>query len=173
MTNIAGANTRKEDNLVIDMEVSPIEQSPGRRISRAHLLLKLGLARVFAQAGFNLTPEHWALLSILWEKDGLRQTELAALLFKDRPNTTRMIDVLERNGFVGRHPDPTDRRGRLVFLTGEGRAIRDALTTLTREYLQRAFSTFSREEYDEFMRLNEKLTARLNQLPELKTGEEK
>ena len=38
---------------------------------------------------------------------------------------TNRIDVLEQARLVGRHPDPADRRGTLIELTDEGRALVD------------------------------------------------
>lgn len=38
---------------------------------------------------------------------------------------TNRIDVLEQAGLVERHPDPDDRRGTLIELTVEGRALVD------------------------------------------------
>lgn len=148
----------------VRIQVFPIEKSPGRIVSRTHLLLKLGLARVFARAGFNITPEHWALLSLLWEKDGPRQKELAGMGFKDQPNTARMLASLEKNGFITRRPDPGDRRGRQVFLTPAGRQAQAELTRLTLDYLEEAFGGFSPAEYGEFIRLNRRLEKNLTKI---------
>ncbi|WP_284294461.1 MarR family winged helix-turn-helix transcriptional regulator [Luteimicrobium album] len=36
---------------------------------------------------------------------------------------TSKVDAAERDGYVVRHPDPSDRRATLVELTGRGRAV--------------------------------------------------
>jgi DNA-binding MarR family transcriptional regulator len=38
---------------------------------------------------------------------------------------TNRVDVLEQAGLVERHPDPSDRRGTLIELTEEGKAVVD------------------------------------------------
>lgn len=42
---------------------------------------------------------------------------------------TNRIDGLEQAGLVRRHPDPNDRRGTLIELTSEGRALVDQAMT--------------------------------------------
>lgn len=42
---------------------------------------------------------------------------------------TNRLDVLEQAGLVRRHPDPNDRRGTLIELTAEGKALIDQAIT--------------------------------------------
>ncbi|WP_328913439.1 MULTISPECIES: MarR family winged helix-turn-helix transcriptional regulator [unclassified Streptomyces] len=51
-----------------------------------------------------------------------RLSELADRLSSDRPYLTLVVDDLAKRGLVERHPDPTDRRGKIVRATSEGRA---------------------------------------------------
>lgn len=150
--------------MTLKMAVFPIERSPGKIVSRTHLLMKLGLSRAFAVHGFNITPEHWAILSVLWEKDGLKQVALAERTFKDRPNTTRILDVLERNGFVRRKPDPRDRRSQRIYLTKEGKAAKAKLTPLVVDFLQKAFSGLTQKELDEFLEINRHISDNLKDI---------
>ena len=46
--------------------------------------------------------------------------DLAAGLYLDKSTTSRVIDALERKGYVARHPHPEDRRALLVQATQEG-----------------------------------------------------
>lgn len=150
--------------MTLDMAVFPIERSPGKIVSRTHLLMKLGLSRVFLVHDFNITPEHWAILSVLWEKDGLNQAALAERAFKDRPNTTRILDVLERNGFVRREPDPEDRRSWRIYLTKEGKEAKAELTPLVVDFLQKAFSGLTQNEFNEFLRMNRLISNNLSDI---------
>ncbi len=143
---------------MLKFNVFPITQSPGRIVSRTHWTLKLGLSRAFADAGFNsLTPEHWAVLSVLWETDGLQQAELADFVGKDRPNITRILDLLESNGFVRREADPKDRRVRRVFLTDQGRKMQDKLTPMAADFLQKALAGVSQADFNAFIRVNQQI----------------
>ncbi|WP_329131815.1 MarR family transcriptional regulator [Streptomyces sp. NBC_01476] len=50
-----------------------------------------------------------------------RLSELAAELASDRPYLTLVVDDLEKRGLVERRQHPTDRRGKIVSATEEGR----------------------------------------------------
>jgi DNA-binding MarR family transcriptional regulator len=76
---------------------------------------------------FNITPEQWAVLNFLWEEDGVTPKELADLTFKDKPNTNRILDNLQKKGLITRSPHPTDRRAFLIFLTDVGSDLKAKL----------------------------------------------
>ena len=76
-------------------------------------------------AGFPQKPKHSAVFAQI-DPTGSRLTELA-----QRANITpqamgELIDELEELGYVIRQPDPTDRRAKLILLTGEGIAAVEA-----------------------------------------------
>lgn len=80
--------------------------------------------KYFAARGLNLTPQHWHALNRLWNKDGLSQAELAKKIFRDYPFTTRLVDDLEKKGFVKRKRYSVDRRVNNVFLTKKGKEFK-------------------------------------------------
>ena len=53
----------------------------------------------------------------------MRPTELASRLGTSKQAISPLLNDLERWGYVERRPDPTDRRGRILRLTGEGQAL--------------------------------------------------
>ncbi len=55
----------------------------------------------------------------------LTPTELTRAQMMTSGGMTAAVDRLERKGFVNRTPNPADRRGSLVGLTDEGRAVID------------------------------------------------
>jgi MarR family transcriptional regulator, transcriptional regulator for hemolysin len=57
-------------------------------------------------------------------KDGARlsQIELARWARVEQPTMAQLLARMERDGLVGREPDPDDRRSSLVSLTDEARA---------------------------------------------------
>ena len=69
----------------------------------------------------DITREQLSILLILSLTDGLYQTQIANILGKDRPNITRMIDILESNGYITREKDENNRRILKVFLTDKGK----------------------------------------------------
>lgn len=68
----------------------------------------------------NVTREQLGILLILSLNGGLYQTQIANIMGKDRPNITRMIDVLETKGFIRREKDANNRRILKVYLTDKG-----------------------------------------------------
>jgi DNA-binding MarR family transcriptional regulator len=71
--------------------------------------------------------------------DRLSPTQLFRGLMLSSAGMTSRLDRLERRGYVRRAPDPNDRRGVLIELTGQGQAVLDeavtANTSLERELL--------------------------------------
>lgn len=74
--------------------------------------------------GLNLAV--WPTLYVLWEEDGLTQTELASRCRAAHYTTTRVLDSLAQSGLIERRPHPESRRSRLVYLTPAGQALEQA-----------------------------------------------
>ena len=73
----------------------------------------------------DITPEQYGILHVLREEAGLSQKEIGNILFKDKPNVSRMLDALERKGLIFRQP--TDRRKFAIFLTEEGKKLAEEI----------------------------------------------
>jgi MarR family transcriptional regulator, transcriptional regulator for hemolysin len=64
----------------------------------------------------KLTRAQWHTLEILEKTDGLTQVELAERLELGNATVGRLIDRLEKRGFVERRSDPADRRTKRVYM---------------------------------------------------------
>ncbi|SRR6266581_3250381 len=73
------------------------------------------------QLGLHAAQEF--LLFLLWEEDGLSQSQLAARLKLELPTITKSVQRMERAGLVKRHLDEQDTRISRVYLTEAGRAL--------------------------------------------------
>jgi DNA-binding MarR family transcriptional regulator len=122
------------------IRVFPVDESPGFLIYRLKTQLAAALQRAFQTAGHDVTPEQWGVLSRLWAQEGIHQSELAQRAEKDRHNMTRILNLLERNGFIERRPSPEDRRIFRVFLTQEGRDLQGKLAPIVIGHLESAFA---------------------------------
>lgn len=78
------------------------------------------LTQKFKLHGISLTKEQWTVLMQLWMKDGSSQQVIADATGKDKPSMTRLLDNLERDGYIERRADAKDRRLNLIFLTKKG-----------------------------------------------------
>lgn len=104
--------------------------------------------RDFKKAGLEFTPEQWTVLSCLWNKEGVTQQELCNLTFKDKPSMTRLIDNLEKQGYVIRASDSEDRRTNLIYLTNKGKKNKSKATETVLNVMKEALNGIESEEID-------------------------
>lgn len=83
------------------------------------------LARRFDEAlrPVGITSGQFSLLMSLNRPDAPSIGAIASLLAMDRTTLTANLKPLERRGLLTLGIDPADRRGRLLALTAEGRAL--------------------------------------------------
>lgn len=62
-------------------------------------------------------------LELLVERGPSRSQALADALMLDKSTTTRVVDALERKGYVERRPDPNDARAHALTVTRSGRTL--------------------------------------------------
>lgn len=78
----------------------------------------------------GLTPTQFSVLETLYSKGTLRIQDLIDKMLATSGNMTVVIKNMERDGWITRTCDPTDKRAFLVSLTAEGRQkIETALPT--------------------------------------------
>jgi DNA-binding MarR family transcriptional regulator len=86
-----------------------------------------------AKSGFDdIRPPHANVFPFV-PPDGIQVSELATLARVRKQSMAQAVEQLERAGYVERRPDPADRRGRLVFLTDRGAAVRPVSVAAGRE----------------------------------------
>lgn len=64
------------------------------------------------------------VLFMLWEQDGVTQTEIAQRLDVSAPTITKMLRGMAMAGMLRRETDDEDARVSRVYLTEQGRAVR-------------------------------------------------
>jgi len=78
-------------------------------------------------AKYDVTPVQYAVLHVLWEKQGLSSADLSSRLLIDSATMTGLVLRMEVLGFVIRRPDPEDRRVSRIHLTTQGLRLRKPL----------------------------------------------
>jgi MarR family transcriptional regulator, organic hydroperoxide resistance regulator len=129
-----------------------LDDSHGYLINLAAQRLKYELHQAFQAKGYDVTPEQWAVLNRLWEEDGLSQVELAERTFKDKPGTTRILNLLEKKKIVVRRPDENDGRVLRVFLTKTGKDLKAKLIPCAEEVLAKSGKNLTKEQLSQFKR---------------------
>ena len=102
------------------------------------------------------------LLLALWEQEGLSHTELSTQLQISPATTTKMIQRMEKAGFVQRRPDPQDQRRSRVYLTDAGRSIRSEVEAIWAQIEAEIFAGFSVEEKETLADLLRKIRNNLS-----------
>ena len=86
------------------------------------------------------------VLLALWEQEGFTQTELADRLKITPATVTKMLQRMEKTGFIQRKPDAKDQRVSRVYLTKAGRAIQGDVEAVWKTMQAETFANFTLEE---------------------------
>jgi DNA-binding MarR family transcriptional regulator len=95
----------------------------------------------------GITPLHWGILCCLWREDGLRTTEVADRLEQLGGTVTVGLDVMQRLGLVQRKKDESDGRVLRIFLTKQGRLLKETLEPGAAKLIEEMFATLGTQEY--------------------------
>ncbi len=138
MTTIVGGPTVTgvKDHFVDGSVV--VENAIGFWIHRVYQATRNEMFRVFREEGEDITPEQWAVLIRLWERDGRSQSDLSDATFRDRPTMSRILDGMETRGLLERRADEKDGRVRVVHLTRRGRELEKKLVPVAERLVKRA-----------------------------------
>jgi len=97
----------------------------------AHVTRRLIDAETPILAAHDLTMWEYVALSALERETAPTQLALARTIRYDKTRLIALLDGLESRGLVARRPDPSDRRARVVSLTGAGeRAVASTRTDI-------------------------------------------
>lgn len=97
---------------------------------------KLG-AQVFEQYNTGISVEEYSVLDTLLAEHELCQRDLAKLILKDRANTGKLLDGLEKKGFVLRKLSIKNNRPvKLIEITEEGvKKVEEAAQRIRPHYI--------------------------------------
>lgn len=133
----------------------------------AHQRYNQEVNQVLAKHG-PLTERYWPVLQTLLVEQGIQQISICERTGEPGYQTSRVLDKLERLGFVDRRSDPMNHRARLVYLTEKGEALRlpltEAMQALQQRWLQDIQPAFKRAADDD-----QTVSADATYLEELKT----
>ncbi|WP_282940171.1 MarR family winged helix-turn-helix transcriptional regulator [Paenibacillus sp. RC67] len=113
----------------------------------------------------QITLKQQFVLRKLVAKPSLNPSQIAEMLYCDRPTATVIINNMERQGWVQKSKDPLNRKLVHIAITSEGR---DKLTSLKQAFdsIQEfdPLSCFSEEENEQLSKLLNKLSDHLQQI---------
>src|SRR5262245_56708856 len=94
----------------------------------------------------ELTRAQWRALKAISRQEGLSHTDLAEYLDLEPIPVGRVIDRLEKTGFVERRADPGDRRRWRLHLTAKANAVVDEMEVIAGELRDDALRGIPRED---------------------------
>ncbi len=89
---------------------------------------------------------HWTFLRILWEHEGLTQSELSAEAGVMEPTTFTALRAMEKLGYIRRKQVPGNRKNVYVFLTPKGRRLKAKLVPIAEDVNRIAVAGLARED---------------------------
>jgi DNA-binding MarR family transcriptional regulator len=107
-------------------------------------------------AGFGITLDQWLVLNMIVDFEGITQTEIAERVFKDKGSITRIIDLLEINGYVVRRPHPTHGKMSQLDITEKGKNTLESLKKEVpkfRDFALRTISDDSKKETQNILKI--------------------
>jgi MarR family transcriptional regulator for hemolysin len=100
-------------------------------------------------AGYDITLDQWLVLNMIIDYKGISQTEIAKRVFKDKASITRIIDLLESNGYVERIPHPTHGKMTQINITQKGNETIDMLKKEVPKFRDFAMKNISEDQKKE------------------------
>ena len=124
--------------------------------------LKQFIAAKLRQMEVPLTPEQFILIDLLWNQGSMSQQQLADQMHKDKNSVTKLVDALERKGFVVREQNRQDRRSNTLVLTEKAEALKHGAKQKGISILDEMLVGISEEELRSFLvtlhKLNRNMT---------------
>lgn len=121
-------------------------QSLGYLTGVASRLLSNLLAQHLREAGIDLTAEQWGAIIVLHNGEAMTQGQIGERLQLEKSSVSRLINGLERRGWIARTQDPNDSRQRIVTLTPMALETAERCATIARAILEEAQRDLTGEE---------------------------
>ena len=114
-----------------------------------------------AAAGYgDVRPAHFTVFQHM-PPEGIRLTDLADAALLTKQSMGYLVDDLEALGYVERISDQTDRRAKVVRLTGRGREVEETVRQVIRRIEADWAARLGEEEYQQLLQLLRTLIASL------------
>jgi len=105
----------------------------------------------------SLTLPQCKVLVRLDKNEGVSQARLAELAEIEPMTMVRILDRMERDGWLERRPDPSDRRARRLYLTKRASPLLDEIWRLADLTLEETFAGISNARRDAFIGLLQRI----------------
>jgi DNA-binding MarR family transcriptional regulator len=83
--------------------------------------------------GIDITLDQWQVLDIIVNSEDIKQTEIAEKTSKDTASVTRIIELLNKKGYVARQTNPGNRRKLILGVSNHGEKVYHKAATIINE----------------------------------------
>lgn len=124
--------------------------------------LKQYIAAMLRIEDVPLTPEQFMLIDLLWNQGSMTQQQLADQMQKDKNSVTKLVDAIEKKGFVVREQNLKDRRANTLVLTEKALQLKDSAKRKGISILDNILEGISEEELRSFLSTLHKLNSNMS-----------
>jgi len=137
---------------------SPAENAMANLMMTAKMIHRFGESRISQHKQYSkLSGPRMGVLFIVHHSGGIRMGDLAAKLHVAPRTVTDLVDGLERDGFLHRVPDPSDRRASILKLSEFAKKDFESISAMRSAFVEEIFSPLSNDEKDALIALLGKL----------------
>ena len=115
-------------------------------------------------AGLNLTMAQCKVLIYLQRNQGISQVRLAYLTDTDPMTLVRILDRMEKDGWIERQPDPADRRARRLYMKAAAEPVVDEIWRIADRARAASLAGLSAAEREQLVALLGRVHANLTRL---------
>jgi MarR family transcriptional regulator, organic hydroperoxide resistance regulator len=134
-------NPRKGIGRVSDIDLFNSVPALMRQVHRG---LSRGMEQRIAKYGISIGT--WYFLRVLWEEDGLTQSELSDRIGIVGPTTVMAINRMVRDGLAIRSTDPDDRRKGRIYLTARAKRLKTKMLDEAADFVEQALGSIPERE---------------------------
>ena len=142
--------------------VTTSEKKVGILLEQANRISKLTFIRVFKKLEVDITPEQWVILDALYSENGLTQTQLGDIAYKNKPTISRIIDNTCLKKYTKRKIYAGDKRKFSIHLTAKGKKLVEKCTPEINKLRDYSWNGLSNQDYMQFKRITERIFENFN-----------
>jgi len=117
-------------------------------MEHAVIYFKIKGAQFFNELNIGVTIDQFVTLDAIYCNEDICQRDLSKLILKDRSNTGRILNILEKNGFIKREIETKGKRlVKKIYITDKGKKIIESNHEALRERFSKVLEDVSEEEF--------------------------
>lgn len=121
------------------------------------VLMKRQVFKLIAENNLKITPDQWVVMYYLWQENGISVGEIARRSKKDFANVTRIVEKLEKQGYIAKRKSKKDSRSSNVFILPKADKIKKDVQDVWKQASDIALHEVSETEQQQLMEILAKI----------------